>query len=61
MTGGKCGSSTATAVWRQLTAEEGEDGLVAVYVLAVRWWLEGSWLMVARLVVKMVCHSIGSS
>ena len=57
-------SSTAAAVWRQLTAEEAEAGLVAADVLAVRqWWLEEKWLVLACHLVKtdVVCQSVGSS
>ena len=56
--------STATAVWRQLTVEEAEAGLVTADILAVRrWWLEERRQAVVFQMVKtaVVCPSAGSS
>ena len=45
-------SSTAAAVWRQLTTEKTEAGLVAVW-----WWLEECRLVITCQLVKtaVVC------
>ena len=63
MIGGLKDDSTVAAVWRWLTAEETESGLVAADVLAVRWWLEERWFRVVCQLVKMavVCQSVGNS
>ena len=52
---GKCIGSTAAVVWHLLTVEEAETKLVAAEVLAVQWWLEERWLVVACQVVKSGC------
>ena len=57
-------SGSTAAVWRRLTAEEMEAGLVAADVLAVRQlWLEDRQLVLACWLVKtaVVCQSVGSS
>ena len=45
----KNSASTVAAVWRQLTPQEAEAGLIVADVLALQWWLEerrlGGWVV----------------